>query len=507
MSSNSISPLRAALCGLLLASFASAQNPLAPAKDSLGRENPRSTVTEFLESCARGNYSVAEQYLDLSGIPVKTRPQRGVDLAKDLEAILNQSRFSVLRLSQDPQGSLRDAANPDIEQVTTGVHAIELEHVQLQAGGPKLWLFSSETVALIPTLTPTTTGSSIESRLPPFLVSNRVLETPLWKWIALLLAAAAIAGGFYLIAHMFSLGERKVELHMEWARRSHWLSALLQPLLVFLGAAAFRVAEQIVAPSALAQVYIGDIILLVVAVSFAWCLINLVELFLSRVDSLLDPRQRVVSHSILYLGRRASRVVIFAVAAMFVLTNWGYPMTTIIAGLGVGGIAIALAAQQTLANVFGGVSVIGDHPVMIGDFGNFGGLIGSVEDIGMRSTRIRTLNRTIVSVPNAAFAGMNLENFSERDKILFNPTLQVKRTASKDQMTHLMNALERLLQGDRRVQVGPSPIRISNLTSPSFSVEMFAYVLTADIDEFYKIEADLFLQINDLVTTAGVELV
>jgi MscS family membrane protein len=191
---------------------------------------------------------------------------------------------------------------------------------------------------------------------------------------------------------------------------------------------------------------------------------------------------------------------------IIVLDNWGYHMTTMIAGLGVGGIAVALAAQSTIANVFGGVSVIGDGPVMIGDFGNFGGVLGTVEAIGMRSTRVRTLNRTLMSIPNSAFAGMNLENYADRDKILFNPTLQVKRGTPKEKMRQLMKSLENLLKSDKRMEVGPTPIRLNNFTAASFTMEIFAYALTPDIDEFYKIEADLFLEIDEALNSAGVDL-
>jgi MscS family membrane protein len=182
-------------------------------------------------------------------------------------------------------------------------------------------------------------------------------------------------------------------------------------------------------------------------------------------------------------------------------------MTTMIAGLGVGGIAVALAAQSTIANVFGGVSVIGDRPVLLGDFGNFGGILGTVEDIGMRSTRVRTLNRTLMSIPNSSFAGMNLENYASRDKILFNPTFQIKRTTPKDKIRQCMSALEELLQSDTHLEAGPSPIRLTNLTAASFALEIFAYALTSDINEFYKIEADLFLKIDEALVANGVELV
>ena len=277
--------------------------------------------------------------------------------------------------------------------------------------------------------------------------------------------------------------------------------------MVFACVIVFRIAESFFEPSALGRLFIGRGLLLLVVWSNASCLVNLVELFLTRIDSLLDPRQRQVSHSLLYLARRVTKAVIIIFAGVFVLDNWGYPMTTIIAGLGVSGIAVALAAQSTIANVFGGVSVIGDHPVMVGDFGKFGDLIGTVEDIGMRSTRIRTLNRTVVSVPNNSFSALNLENYSVRDKMLFNPTLQVKRATPQDQVRHCMTALAEMIEKNKLVQVGPSPIRISGLTSASYAIEIFAYVLTADSDQFYKIEADLFLSINDVITAANIELV
>src|SRR4029077_7556126 len=124
------------------------------------------------------------------------------------------------------------------------------------------------------------------------------------------------------------------------------------------------------------------------------------------------------------------------------------------AGLGVGGIAVALAAQQTIANVFGGVSIIGDQPVRIGDYGKFGDLIGTVEDIGMRSTRIRTLARTVVSVPNSSFAGFHIENYSLRDKMLFDAKLGIKRSTPPELVDQVMKGLEQKLANHKSVEAG-----------------------------------------------------
>jgi MscS family membrane protein len=277
-------------------------------------------------------------------------------------------------------------------------------------------------------------------------------------------------------------------------------------LLVLLSVMLFRLLEELVAPSALTRLYVGRALLLVVVGSFAWGLINVLDYLIVRLDRALNYRQRVVSRSVIYLGRRTLKTVIAIFAAILILDNWGFNMTTIIAGLGVGGIAIALAAQQTIANVFGGVSVISDAPVMVGDFGSFGGVIGTVEDIGLRSVRVRTSSRTMVSIPNSAFAGMNLENYSVRDKILFNPSLSVKRAASKDQVRHLMQSLHQMLQENKQVEIGPAPIRISGYNAASYVIEVFSYVLTTDIDEYYKYQAELFLAIDGVVVASGVEL-
>lgn len=478
--------------------------------DPLGRQNPRSTVTSFLEACHSEDYVKAAQYLDLSHLPARTRAQQGPKLAKDLEAILNSdSRFDVLRLSLQPQGNPADATNPVRERVTSiakqgQTFAIELEHLDQQPGSP--WVFSPQTVAAIPGLTPTTTESAIEARLPRFLVSVQFLETALWKWLALLLVAAIALSVFRLLERLLRLFLGKLGGRAK-RNRWRWLDAILQPVLVILCVIGFRIAESFIGPSALGRLFIGRALLLVVVWSVAWCLSNLVELFLARVDSLLDPRQREVSHSLLYLGRRVAKVVIVVFAIVFVLNNWGYPMNTIIAGLGVGGIAVALAAQSTIANVFGGVSVIGDGPVMIGDFGKFGNLVGTVEDIGMRSTRIRTLDRSIVSVPNNSFSALNLENYSVRDKILFNPTLQIKRATPEEQIRQCMTALAETLGKNSLVELGPAPIRLTGLTAASFALEIFAYVCTDDLNQFYKVEGDLFLAVNRVLTSASVELV
>jgi MscS family membrane protein len=172
----------------------------------------------------------------------------------------------------------------------------------------------------------------------------------------------------------------------------------------------------------------------------------------------------------------------------------------------VGGIAIALAAQKTIENFFGGVSVISDRPVSVGDFCKVGDRMGTIEDIGLRSTRIRTPDRTVVSVPNAQLSSMTLENFEKRDKMLFHVTLNLRRESTPDQVRVVLSSIAAILASHSSVEPGALPVRFIGVGTYSLDIEIFNYVLTRDGDEFLKTQQDLLLKILDAVKDAGTAL-
>lgn len=466
----------------------------------------------FLEACQNRDYGTAAQYLDLRRLPARNRDQQGLALARKLETILNSAPgFGVFHLSQNPEGDLSGSGNPNQVVAATitqngGSIPIALERVTLTSGGPQVWLFSQDTVAALPEIQTSLVAPAIERYLPPFLVKPQFLGTPVWKWLALALLALLLISLARLLDRALALLVKIPQRHLQRQWRLPWLETVIEPLRVMLWLAILRIGIGIVDPSAIARLYIGRGMGLVFVSSVTWCIIRLVNMLFGHIEMKMNARQQMASRTMLRLGRRTASATIVVLAILMVLGNWGYNTSTLIAGLGVGGIAVALAAQQTIANVFGGVSLIGDQPVRIGEFGNFGGMVGVVEDIGMRSTRIRTLNRSVVSVPNSNFAGFNLENYSARDKILFNPTFQIKRTTTDEQIHALMEALGKLLSGRRDVEPASTPARIIGISAGSFSLEIFAYVRTPDIDVFYKAQSELLLQINDLFTASQIEL-
>ena len=495
------------VCSCTLSSALAAAPPPPP------QSTPRSAVTAFLEACNSGDYPRAAQYLDLRRIPPQSQSQQGPELARKLEAVLNsESSFSVFKLSDKPEGNPADDPDPNREhaaQISQNGRTVDLdlERVTLKPASPPVWLFSQDTVAALPGLQVTSLSTALQSYLPRFLVSIRLLETPLWKWAALAILTLLLVILSRLIDRILVFVLKFPEQRYRHLFRVPWLEAVIRPLRVVLCLVVLRIGVGFIDPSAIARLYIGRAIELILVWSIAWCLIRLVSLFLNHLEANLRAPQQLAERSMLRLGRRTANLTIVVFAVLVVLNNWGYNTATLIAGLGVGGIAVALAAQQSIANIFGGVSLIGDQPIRIGEFGKFGDMVGVVEDIGMRSTRVRTLSRTLVSVPNANFAALSLENYSVRDKILFNPVFQVKRTTGDDQLRKLMESLANMLSQRKDVELVPTPVRLTGLSAAAYSLELFCYVRSADIDEFYKVQSELLLSINRVFAEAQIEIV
>jgi len=278
------------------------------------------------------------------------------------------------------------------------------------------------------------------------------------------------------------------------------------PLRIFVAAAGFRAALQMARPSTLPRLFIERSLGLLFALAAAWAAAIVVDLIAEQWRSHLDPREQAVTYSVLPLGRQVLRLSLFLVAILGVLSVWGYNTSTILAGIGVGGLAVALAAQKTIENLFGGLSVIGDRPVLVGDVCRFGDRTGTVTHIGLRSTRIRTPDRTIISVPNSQFSSMALENISRRDKIWFHPTLNLRRDTTSEQLLRVLSSFHEILTAHSRVEAGGIPVRFIGVGPYSLDIEVVAYVTTSDYDEFLALQQELLLKLLQAVEQAGTAL-
>jgi MscS family membrane protein len=487
----------------LLQAGAQAQAPTATAADQLGRDTPSGTVLGFLQAAQAGNYKTAADYLQMSAAH---RQSQGSELAEKLKVLMDRSFVGGLR-----RLSTRSDGSPEFgttDQQTIGIFSnsdADVPVVLVRTSDPnsgKVWLFSSETLSRVSELYDNLKAHQIENKLPQSLVQNVFLGMPLWQWLALF-AAIPLALAIGWAAVLLLAIPRRFWLKYRNRPNLNAYGHLSTPLLVLFSALAHRVITGYFGLPLLPRLYYYRIIGVLIAIGFFWFLLRATSLVMQRLRIRAISAGRIGTGTLMVLGQRllSALVVIVAILAAFAIL--GFNLTTLLAGLGIGGIAIAFAAQKTLENLFGGISVLADEVIRVGDSCRFGDRVGTVEDISLRSTRIRTNERTELSIPNGALATMNIENLTRRDKILFNPTLGIRCETTADQLRYLLAEIRRMLYEHPKVESDSARIRFANFDNSALSLEIFSYVLTRDFAEFTAIREDLLLRIMDIVEKSG----
>lgn len=479
-----------------------AQAPTPAAADELGRETPSGTVLGFLEAAQAGNSRTAADYLQMSAA---RRQSQGPDLADKLKVLMDHTSVSLRRLSTSPEGNPESGTS---DQQTVGNFSygdVDVPVVLVRVADPnsgKIWLFSSETLSKVPELYDNLEAHQVENRLPQSLVRNVFLGMPLWQWLALFAAIpVALAIGWAVV--LLLAIPRRLWLKLRHRPNLHSYRGMAKPLLLSFSALAHRAIAGYLGLPLLTRFYYYRIIGVLISIGFFWFLLRAASLTMQRLRIHAVSAGRTGAGTLMVLGERLLAALVVIVAILTAVSILGFNLTTVLAGLGIGGIAIAFAAQKTLENLFGGISVLADEVIHVGDYCRFGDRSGTVEDISLRSTRIRTDARTEVSIPNGALATMNIENFTRRDKILFNPALGIRCESTADQLRYLLAEVRRMLYEHPKVESESASIRFANFDNSALRLEISSYVLTRDAVEFAAIREDLLLRIMDIVEKSG----
>jgi MscS family membrane protein len=483
---------------------ASAEAPPALPKDTLGRSTPRGTVLGLLSAARKGNLELAALYLNT--------PLRGpdaADLAKQLSVVINRRLPARLdQISDKPEGAVPDPLKPDedligVVKTANGDLEIRVELVDRGKAG-KVWLFSRKTLASIPDAFQELNANAPEELLPDFLVTTRVASVPIFEWLALFVGMPLL----YLLTGILSriLGLAAGVLRRRLRRNADLQNPriLRPPIRLLLVALAIRWLISRFPLPLLARQFWSTTALMIVVVAFIWLLI----LLNSWCERYLVWRRRSLSGSAsaLRLVRRVIDGLILFAGLLFTLSHFGVNVTAALAGLGVGGIAVALAAQKTLENIIAGVSLIADQAVRVGDFLNLGDVQGTVEEVGLRSTRIRTADRTVVSLPNGQIANMRLETLSARDRFLFHPVVGLRYETTPVQLRSAMDGVGDLLSEHAGVDPASVRVRFVRFGASSLDVDIFAYVLADDWNNFLEIQEELLFGIMNIVQKAGTRI-
>jgi MscS family membrane protein len=496
-----------------------AQNPLtllqpsSPAStssntssDQLGRDTPYGTVYGFLQAASAGNYSIAAQYLQMSAA---RRQSEGDALATKLYRVMNVAFPGNLRPSRQPAGELQEdvpAGRQRLGTMSAGDVEAELELVRVNdASAGKIWLISSDTLAKVPELYEQVEARHVETKLPAWTVKYQVANMPLWQWFALLLLLPVAAAAAWLLLVL-------LQIPLRWWARKRGQSEMAQwrsvsaPAWLFTGALVHRILSGFLGLPLLPRHYYRQVVAVAVIIGANWILWRVIRWFLQRVRNRALAYGHSGTGSLMLLGERILKAVVFVMGIFLVFSVLGFNMSTALAGVGIGTLAVGFGAQQTIANLFGGVSVLGDEVMRVGDVCKFGDRTGTVEDIGLRSTRVRTEERTLLVIPNGTVATINVENLSRRDKILFKTVLGLHLDTSADQMRDVLSEIRGVLSGHEKVEKNTTRVRLIELASSSINVEVLGYVLTRDFDEFAAVREQLLLRIMTFVEDSGTKL-
>lgn len=480
--------------------------PPSPAPgDSLGRETPSGTLYGFLQAAQTGNYRVASEYLQFR--PTVREPLR-LELAEKLKAVLDRAFVGNLKnLSTQPEGANQPGLPPDQQKVGNLVAGdAETELILVRVTDPasgRVWLFSQPTLEKVPDLYDQLQARQVEKNLPESLVRITPLGMPLWQWLAILLVMLlAGAAGWLLVELVFfpqKLWARRTGRALVVTRRSAFFGPLWLIVSIFL----HSIAVSYIRLPLLHRHYYFRTAYVAFIMAVTWLALCVVTRVLHRVRDRAIAYGQTGTGSLVLLGQRIFKVGIFIIGALAVLGALGFNLTTALAGLGIGGLAVAFAAQKTLENLFGGITLLGDEVIRVGDVCKIGDRVGTVEDISLRSTRLRTVERSELSIPNGSLATMNLENLTRRDKILFTGNLGLRYETSADQLRFVLAEIRRMLYEHPKIDAASARIRFAGFADSALSLEIFCYILTTDQAEFTAVREDVLLRMMEIVEQAG----
>ncbi|HEX7121232.1 MAG TPA: mechanosensitive ion channel family protein [Gemmatimonadaceae bacterium] len=466
--------------------------------------SPRYAVRQFITLTRAGRYEEAARYLDLP----ESQTAVGAELARRFKSVLDRHLWiDFERISPLATGDTADDLPPGVDELgvvpgpTGRNEAVRVVRRPGNADAP--WQFARSTVERIPVWYAGLENRWVLENIPEALQRPGPLDLYWWQWIAvpLLLLVSWPIG--VLVGRLL----RAIVVRVARRTSVSWDEALFSrisgPLAAILTLAVLAALLPLIGLTEPAADRMYRLIRAAVYVAFFWGLWRVVDIAVSVFAASAWARSTPASRSLLPLGRRLAKALLFAIAAVAVLSMLGYPVASLVAGLGLGGLALALAAQKTVENLFGSFSIGVDQPFREGDFVKIEDFVGTVEAIGLRSTRIRTLDRTLITLPNGKLADMRLESFTVRDRLRLFTTFGLAYGTTAAQMRQILAGIEQALASHPKIWPDAYPVRFVAFDTSSLNVEVMAWFQTTDWNEFTKLRQELLLQFMEIVEKAG----
>lgn len=480
---------------------------LGPVPEDVSRETPRQALTGLLDACRAGRFDRAAQYLDLSELPRGEQAGRGQQVARRLLMVLLRTAWvDPETISDSPFGSPElnlpeDEERFAVVKLRDAAVELKLKH-RWERGFGHVWTVAPETVAGIDSLYQKRGYGWLGDHAPVLFFSLSMGGLQLWQWLSLLVGLGLGWLASRVLGHWLLVPARHIARRTSMGWDDAAVNALDGPFGLAIWAVLLYLAMPLVGVSPEARGIVKVLCKLLGLVGVGWFLVRLADASIARVSSRTGPEDQVGLGFMPALARFVKFMIVLLVG-LAALDVVGVKVMGVLAGVGLGGIAIAFAAQKTLENMFGTVAIAGDKPFQVGDYVTIGTDTGTVEDVGLRSTRLRTLARTVVSIPNGVVVAGRVENLSERDRILYNPTVSLTYGATVAQLRAILDAVKTLLATHPGVHPEGQRVHFRRFAESGLDLDLQCYVATREWVEYLRVVEEINFGIAEIVERHG----
>jgi MscS family membrane protein len=473
------------------------------APTAVSSASPRAAVQDFLKLADAGDWAGAADYLS---VPAAERDRAPV-LARRLKSVIEQRlALDVRELSPLASGDTLDgdATGDRIAVVLSSEGHEEPVRLVRVNGPPVRWVFSQATVGQVDAWFEALGSPWLRERLPRTLMREGPLNVYWWQWIGLGIAIPILV----LLAWMLGALLRSLLGRIARSTVNEWDDVLLEnlrgPFRLWAAALAATPLLALLELNPRVDGFLSSATRGLWLIALFWGILRIIRIVQTRLQNAAwETGQAAQARTLVPLMGNFLRVTLAIIAMLVALAQFGYPVGTLLAGLGIGGIAVALAAQKTVEHLFGSVSLAADKAFRVGDWVRAGTTEGEVQRIGLRSTSFRTIDRTVVRVPNGRLADERIETFGERDRILLRTDIDITYATTPEQLEEIRDALEAALRAHPLVWPDAVRVHVVAFTDSAIRLNVVSWFQTTDWNEFLRIRHDMLLQFVRIVRDKG----
>lgn len=240
--------------------------------------------------------------------------------------------------------------------------------------------------------------------------------------------------------------------------------------------------------------------------NLAWFCYNMVSLLEHWLGHWAEKTESALDDQLVPFIRKTLRIFIVFLAILMLVQNLGYSISGLLASLGLGGLAVALAAKDSLSNIFGSIMILLDRPFTIGDWIKAGNMEGTIEEVGFRSTRIRTFAKTLITVPNSVLMNMSIDNFSQMPKRRIKLNVGVTYDTTPEQMRQAVAAIKSMLKEHPAIHQDFFLVNFTDFGASSLDIMVYCFTTSTVWGEYLDAREDVCLKIMETLSHIGLEI-